>query len=115
MMDVKSGKTLGVAFIECRLVQGQCLQSVLPELAKLMPVQGRRLRFTVSSYDEISKHLFTEWPGTFIHGLAHTSMNHEIAYFINQKSLQSLLNICRNYKVHPLYSNGNIHTLLIIQ
>ncbi|EIE92483.1 hypothetical protein RO3G_17005 [Rhizopus delemar RA 99-880] len=62
MMDVKSGKTLGVAFIECRLVQGQCLQSVLPELAKLMPVQGRRLRFTVSSYDEISKHLFAEWP-----------------------------------------------------
>ncbi|KAG1043851.1 hypothetical protein G6F43_011558 [Rhizopus delemar] len=47
MMDVKSGKTLGVAFIECRLVQGQCLQSVLPELAKLMPVQGRRLRFTI--------------------------------------------------------------------
>ncbi|KAG0805407.1 hypothetical protein G6F25_012013 [Rhizopus arrhizus] len=47
IMDVKSGKTLGVAFIECRLVQGQCLQSVLPELAKLMPVQGRRLRFTI--------------------------------------------------------------------
>ncbi|KAI9257433.1 hypothetical protein BY458DRAFT_411312, partial [Sporodiniella umbellata] len=58
-MDIKTGKTLGVAFIECKFISDR---DRFPDLTKLLPVQGRRLRFTESSYDELLRHLFPEWP-----------------------------------------------------
>ncbi|CEI90305.1 hypothetical protein RMCBS344292_04633 [Rhizopus microsporus] len=103
MMDVKTGKTLGVAFIECNIEKDRDIKSVLYDLSKAMPVQGRRIRFNPSSYDELLSHLFSEWPGAFHQGLATLSPNandqQSIPFFIGQRDLQSLLNVCRNYKV----------------
>lgn len=103
MMDVKTGKTLGVAFIECKIEKDRDIKSVLYDLSKAMPVQGRRIRFNPSSYDELLSHLFSEWPGTFRQGLAILLPNgndqQSIPFFIGQRDLQNLLNVCRNYKV----------------
>lgn len=103
MMDVKTGKTLGVAFIECNIEKDRDIKSVLYDLSKAMPVQGRRIRFNPSSYDELLSHLFSEWPGTFRQGLATLPPNgndqQSVPFFIGQRDLQNLLNVCRNYKV----------------
>ncbi|CAO3702511.1 unnamed protein product [Rhizopus stolonifer] len=97
IMDIKTGKTLGVAFIEYKVEPNQ---DILYELGKLLPVKGRRLRFTKSSYDELLEHLFPDWQGSFSRGLAHASISTKIPFFLTQKDLQNLLNICKNYKIY---------------
>ena len=105
MMDPKTGKTGGVAFIETQ-ISPTCRYSVDQLAGQLSTylLQGRHLRFLSSDYDQLCCELFSHWKGTFSHGVAvpEPNQNQEdgrSVLFIGQKELQSVLNICRNYKV----------------
>ncbi|KAI9473408.1 MAG: hypothetical protein EXX96DRAFT_488539 [Benjaminiella poitrasii] len=112
LMDVKTGKTLGTAYAELIIHDQENLKSILANLC-FASMQGRRIRFIHSSYDELCNDLFSSWAGEFKEGVAipYSSVpkNEDIAmigeqqrssqFFIGQKDLQHLLNVCRNYKV----------------
>lgn len=103
-MDVKTGKTLGTAYAEVIIKDGADKQKAL-DAVTFLPVQGRRIHFTESSYDEVCNEIFSDWNGKFKNGMAIPSDNWNVVngrssqLFIGQKDLQSLLNVCRLYKV----------------
>ncbi|KAI7897798.1 uncharacterized protein BX663DRAFT_527223 [Cokeromyces recurvatus] len=104
-MDVKTGKTLGTAYAELIIRDQENLKSILANLC-FASVQGRRIRFIHSSYDELCNDLFSSWAGEFKNGIAIPfsldTMNEQqrnSQFFIGQKDLQNLLNVCRNYKM----------------
>lgn len=120
MMDRHTGKTCGVAFIEVKLKDNTHVinkQEILNQLSRL-PLQGRRLKFVVSSYDELRQKIFYTWAGSFKNGIAvplltnennvitHTENDTGLGttrnndFFIGQRDLQSVLQISRNYKVN---------------
>jgi hypothetical protein len=108
-MDIKTGKTCGIAFAEVETERSpEGLKTDLDRLSSL-PLQGRRLRFTESSYDDLRNNFFAKWKGEFRDGLAvlpdtdarpiNIERRGDSELYIGQKELQSLLDICRNYKV----------------
>ncbi|KAI8350925.1 hypothetical protein EDC96DRAFT_519226 [Choanephora cucurbitarum] len=113
MMDAKSGKTLGVAFVEVvlKLKNRQDIVHALKNLSMSCIQCTRRPQFSLSSYDELYSQLFPNWKGQFLDGLAisqpplktvHNMIvdSKKSAFFISQKELQALLNVCRNYKIN---------------
>ncbi|KAI8364567.1 hypothetical protein BD560DRAFT_448383 [Blakeslea trispora] len=113
IMDSKSGKTLGVAFVEVavKLETRQDILYALKGLSINCTQCTRRPQFSISSYDELCTQLFPNWKGHFVDGLAVPQPSlgtvHNMivdakrsGYFITQKELQALLNVCRNYKIN---------------
>lgn len=109
-MDRQSGKTYGVAFIEVKPKYNGSLNQENINLLSRTTLQGRRLKFSMSSYDELRQRLFSTWTGTFRHGVAipfvdkrqQEDVNEKDGtsdFFIGQRDLQTILQISRNYKV----------------
>lgn len=113
-MDRYTGKTCGVAFIQVKVKNNVIVnQDTVNQLSRL-PLQGRRLKFFISTYDELRRKLFSTYAGSFKNGMAIPFMdiqdmarvedeafasNGTAAFFIGQRDLQSVLQISRNYKV----------------
>lgn len=112
-MDVKTGKTTGVAYVEAKFLQHSSKEDLayIVSTFKLLCTQSRRVSFELSSYDQLCNELFPSWKGKFRNGKATPYAKQEIdatmtknpIFFVDQKDLQSLLNICRHYKVKTLY------------
>ncbi|KAI8051093.1 uncharacterized protein B0P05DRAFT_600555 [Gilbertella persicaria] len=108
MMDTKSGKTLGTAFVQIISKSKDNLRNVLKSLSLGHAQCPRRAQFSPSSQDELCRTLFQNWKGDFHHGVpvlpvsttVHEMMTQKPVFFINQKELQALLNVCRNFKVN---------------
>jgi hypothetical protein len=108
-MDVKTGKTLGTAYAEVN-ISGIDKRRVLASVT-FLPVQGRRIHFAESSYDDLCNEVFADWNGEFRNGKAIASSTGSSTtvlnernpqLFIGQKELQCLLNVCRLYKVKSI-------------
>lgn len=68
------------------------------------PLKGRLVHVHRSSQDELLKALFSSWEGEFRRGMAippeSPAVSTRSGYtFINRQEINSLLTICRNYKV----------------
>lgn len=106
-MDVKTGKTLNTAYVELEMHASSPTQiDTLIRNIKIPQAQGRHIIVTRSSYDELCNDLFSEWKGEFTDGMAclHTDSRDSSAtkksqYYIGQRDLQNLLNVCRFFKV----------------
>ncbi|KAI8996970.1 hypothetical protein BDB01DRAFT_830601 [Pilobolus umbonatus] len=107
IMDIRTGKTCGTAFVEVHNTKS--IDAILKDINSPLPLQGRRLRHFSSSYDELFKHLFPGWRGKCENGQIIPPDTQDVAsideyqdplFFINQKDLQSLVNVCRNYKIY---------------
>lgn len=106
-MDVKTGKTLNTAYVELELNISLPTQAdAYIRNIKIPQSQGRHAAVTRSSYDELCNELFSEWKGEFVDGMAfpHTDSRDSSAtkksqYYIGQRDLQQLLNVCRFFKV----------------
>ncbi|CEP17348.1 hypothetical protein [Parasitella parasitica] len=107
LMDVKTGKTLNVAYVELETSTFSDIQidSAIRSI-KIPQMQGRHISVCRSSYDELCNDLFPKWKGHFTNGVAlsHTdprdSSVQKSQYYISQKDLQSLLNVCRFFKTY---------------
>lgn len=106
-MDVETGKTLNTAYVEVEMNASSPTQidSLIRNINIPQP-QGRHISVTRSSYDELCNNLFSGWKGEFKDGMAnpHTdsrdfSATQKSLYYIRQRDLQRLLNVCRFYKV----------------
>lgn len=107
-MDVKTGKTLNTAYVE--LEMNTSSQNQIDSLVRSISIpqtQGRHISVTRSSYDELCNDLFSGWKGEFVDGMAcpHTdsrdsSATQKSQYYIGQRDLQRLLNVCRFFKVN---------------
>ncbi|KAL7329631.1 hypothetical protein PS15p_204696 [Mucor circinelloides] len=107
-MDVKTGKTLNTAYVE--LEMNTSSQNQIDSLVRSISIpqaQGRHISVTRSSYDELCNDLFSGWKGEFVDGLAcpHTdsrdsSATQKSQYYIGQRDLQRLLNVCRFFKTY---------------
>ncbi|GAN09429.1 hypothetical protein MAM1_0267c08956 [Mucor ambiguus] len=105
-MDVKTGKTLNTAYVELKLdASSSTDMDAAIRSIKIPQAQGRHITVTRSSYDELCNELFSGWKGEFTNGLAcpHTDSRDSLAtqqsqYYIGQRDLQSLLNVCRFFK-----------------
>jgi hypothetical protein len=125
-MDLKSGKTNGTAFAEVVSVNDQAtFEQSLRRLSNSL-LHGRRLKVNHSTYDEICNTLYPAWRGMFQDGKAIqysdstqsvilpskdsdssgersvgriTPAPNQSDFFISQKELQVMLEICRKYKV----------------
>ncbi|KAG2205096.1 hypothetical protein INT47_002190 [Mucor saturninus] len=126
IMDRQTGKTYGIAFIEVKPKANVNINQESMNTLSRYPLQGRRLKFTISSYDELRQRLFSTWTGSFRNGVAipfpekqqglkmiadkdqdvemigdkNTAVSSGSSdFFIGQRDLQSILQISRNYKV----------------
>lgn len=115
-MDVKTGKTTGVAYVEAKFPHNTSKEEIayIVSTFKLLFTQSRRVLFELSSYDQLCNELFPSWKGSFKDGKAIPYSNPKDqdadskapTFFMDQRDLQSLLNICRHYKViHWLKNN----------
>ncbi|OBZ83611.1 hypothetical protein A0J61_08342 [Choanephora cucurbitarum] len=112
MMDIKTGKTMGTAFVEviCNDVDNivRCLGSF-----NFRDNQAfRNCKFTPSSYDEICSQLFQNWSGQFRNGMAFPNAptsnirdmmmagSKKKSFFISGQELQALVNICQKFKAN---------------
>ncbi|KAL9541777.1 hypothetical protein MBANPS3_008932 [Mucor bainieri] len=107
-MDVKTGKTLNTAYVELEMNASSPAQiDSLVRNINVPQAQGRHVTVTRSSYDDLCNELFSEWKGEFVDGMAcpHTdsrdsSATRKSQYYIGQRDLQRLLNICRFFKTY---------------
>ncbi|GAN11243.1 hypothetical protein MAM1_0514d10802 [Mucor ambiguus] len=108
LMDVKTGKSLKTAYVELELNTSSSIEiDYLIRNITIPQAQGYHKTVTRSSYDELCNHLFSEWKGEFINGMAcpHTNFRDSSAtqqsqHYIGQRDLQRLLNICRFFKIY---------------
>ncbi|KAI8640725.1 hypothetical protein BD408DRAFT_444941 [Parasitella parasitica] len=108
LMDVKSGKTLNTAYVELEMsaLSDNQINSVIRTI-NIPQAQGRHISICRSSYDELCNELFSNWRGQFKNGIAHpytdsrdSSTAQKSQYYISQKDLQRLLNVCRFFKTY---------------
>ncbi|KAI9317484.1 hypothetical protein BX666DRAFT_2026764 [Dichotomocladium elegans] len=96
-----TGKTLADAFVEVAS-EGDAVKAV--KNYHHPPVKGRKIYIAVSSQDRLLKELFPEWPGKFVNGKAILTENKDPDAppppLIQRKEFESLLAICRNFKLH---------------
>lgn len=107
-MDVKTGKTLNVAYVESEInvAPNNDIDQIIRNI-KIPQAQGRHSVICRSSYDELCNDIFSSWKGKFINGLACPHTNscgsfsvQQSQFYISQKDLQHLLNVCRFFKVN---------------
>lgn len=101
MVDRSSGKTLSNAFVELD-DQEEALNAIASCNRK--PLKGRLVHVSVSSQDELLKTIFPSWSGDFHDGMAIRTDDDNVPSklghtFITRQEINSLLTICRNYKV----------------
>lgn len=118
-MDPQTGKTCGEAFVEVEMVHNKDINYVIGQLSTY-PVQGRHLRFNLSTYEELRRRLFPGWavqsrlsitagPYEADDVTQLNEGNNASILFIGQKELQGLLNVCRNYKVMVFKKCSQLH------
>jgi RNA recognition motif-containing protein len=101
MIDRSSGKTLSNAFVELK-DQEEAHHAIV--ICNRKPLKGRLVHVSLSSQDELLNAIFPSWSGDFLNGMAvpadndvaPTKLGHT---FITRQEINSLLTICRNYKV----------------
>ncbi|GAB5587567.1 hypothetical protein Unana1_02467 [Umbelopsis nana] len=102
LADRSSGKTISSAYVET--VSHSEAQRAVTTLNR-KPLKGRLVQVTLSSQDELLSALFPSWNGDFIQGMAIPSEQGAVQSkaghtFITRQEINSLLTICRNYKIH---------------
>ena len=107
-MDVKTGKTLNTAYVELEVnvASTNHVDSIIRNI-NIPQAQGRHIAICRSSYDELCNDLFSGWKGQCTNGLAwpntdsrDSSSVQKSQFYISQKDLQRLLNVCRFFKVN---------------
>lgn len=101
MVDRSSGKTLSNAFVELK-DQKEAHHAVASCNRK--PLKGRLVHVSMSSQDELLNAIFPSWSGDFQDGMAIRTDDDTVPSklghtFITRQEINSLLTICRNYKV----------------
>ncbi|KAJ2955865.1 hypothetical protein NQZ79_g8199 [Umbelopsis isabellina] len=102
MVDRSSGKTLSNAFVELK-DQKEAHHAVASCNRK--PLKGRLVHVSMSSQDELLNAIFPSWSGDFQDGMAIRTDDDTVPSklghtFITRQEINSLLTICRNYKIH---------------
>ncbi|KAI8878786.1 hypothetical protein K501DRAFT_304357 [Backusella circina FSU 941] len=99
MMDTSTGKTDNKAFLQ--VVDCDYNRKLMNEDQTSYVIHCRRIHCSLCPQDEFLRALYPSWPGTFQDGKALLSENNDKhPIFITQRELQSLGNVCRNYKLH---------------
>jgi hypothetical protein len=101
IIDRSSGKTVSNAFVEV-LETSEAQRAVTTFHRK--PLKGRLVHVSLSDQDELLKSLFPSWAGNFVKGVAiptetQSESPKQGQTFITRQEINSLLTICRNYKV----------------
>ncbi|KAH8548507.1 hypothetical protein BGW37DRAFT_559910 [Umbelopsis sp. PMI_123] len=102
IIDRSTGKTVSNAFVE--LLSDTEAQRAISTCHR-KPLKGRLVHVSISNQDELLKSLFPCWTGNFVKGMAIPAKPQSIPpktgqTFINRQEINSLLTICRNYKIH---------------
>ncbi|ORZ02501.1 hypothetical protein BCR43DRAFT_481644 [Syncephalastrum racemosum] len=111
IINKSTGKTMADAYIE--VLSEQDVQKAVNSY-KHPPIKGRKVFIVPSSQDQMLADLFPEWPGQFVHGVPvldnkepPTSIVDDDEAtapppppLIQRQEFESLLQICRNFKVH---------------
>ncbi|KAI8334870.1 hypothetical protein BD560DRAFT_414300 [Blakeslea trispora] len=111
MMDTKTGKTKGIAFVEVICQDQSNMAKHLANFSFRNHQVFRSCKFMLSSYDEICSQLFYNWNGQFHHGLAYPNNSSNIrdmmmagskktTFFIHPEELRALINICQKFKAN---------------
>lgn len=76
-----------------------------------LPVKGRKLFIEHSSYEDMMKKLFPDWPGSFVDGKAvydpsdmssvTSSSSQSPPLLLPRREIENLLGVCKNFKVGP--------------
>ncbi|CAO3660417.1 unnamed protein product [Umbelopsis ramanniana] len=101
IIDRGTGKTVSNAFVEV-LDLSEAQRAVTTCHRK--PLKGRLVHVSLSNQDELLKSLFPCWVGNFVKGMAiptdtQSILSKQGQTFITRQEINSLLTICRNYKV----------------
>ncbi|KAI8580297.1 hypothetical protein K450DRAFT_198686 [Umbelopsis ramanniana AG] len=102
IIDRSTGKTVSNAFVEV-LEPSEAQRAVTTCHRK--PLKGRLVHVSLSDQDELLKSLFPCWAGNFVKGMAIPVEAQSVSpkqgqTFITRQEINSILTICRNYKIH---------------
>ncbi|KAF7723835.1 hypothetical protein EC973_001560 [Apophysomyces ossiformis] len=109
MMNKATGKTMSDAYVE--VAMNVSISDAIKKI-KRAPVKGRKLFLMESSQGELMSKLFTGWPGEFkkdgtgvlppcvVDDLNSSTANKSPPSLIQRRDFESLLAVCRNYKLH---------------
>ncbi|KAG0168522.1 hypothetical protein DFQ30_004656 [Apophysomyces sp. BC1015] len=109
MMNKATGKTLSDAYVEVAM-DVNVVESI--KKIKRTPIKGRKLFLMESSQGELMSKLFAGWPGKFKRDgtgildhpagddLDPLTVEKSPPSLIQRKEFESLLAVCRNYKLH---------------
>ncbi|CAG8558717.1 3099_t:CDS:10 [Ambispora leptoticha] len=106
IMDRTTGKTLSEAFVEF-VASADADRAV--DLRNMKPMKGRLISCTRSSQEELMKAVFPKWKGSFYGCNAvvtdetrEKGANKPVTTipFVTREEMNSLLVVCRNYKLH---------------
>ncbi|KAG2184173.1 hypothetical protein INT44_009188 [Umbelopsis vinacea] len=102
IIDRSTGKTVSNAYVEV-LEPTEAQRAVTTCHRK--PLKGRLVHVSHSNQDELLKSLFPCWTGNFVKGMAIPTETQSVSpkqdqTFITRQEINSLLTICRNYKIH---------------
>lgn len=97
MMDRMTGKTLSDCFVEFK-TDNDLKQAI--EMGNQKHIKGRIVSVFRYKYEDMMKWIFPKWSGHFMENTAvPTKQNHHNNPFITKEEMNSLLVICKNYKV----------------
>lgn len=109
MMDVDSGKSFGIAFVDVTALIGEHGITRVLNRFERFPLQGYNLEFSLSNHNELRNNLFFwNWDRTFEDGLAKPNPTNiastrnresqkrrrEFELLIGQRELLNLLQVC---------------------
>ncbi|CAG8604092.1 707_t:CDS:10 [Ambispora gerdemannii] len=106
IMDRNTGKTLSEAFVEF-VTSADTDRAV--DMRNMKPMKGRLISCTRSSQEELMKAVFPKWKGSFYGCNAvvtaevrEKGANKPVSTipFVTREEMNSLLVVCRNYKLH---------------
>ncbi|KAI7870652.1 hypothetical protein BDF14DRAFT_1501391 [Spinellus fusiger] len=100
MMNKSTGKTLSLAFVEVLSDKEETARTI--RTLKRPPVKGRKLFFEQSSQHELMKELYPGWTTYFpSEGASVVSEDFQLQPGLIQRGeYESLLAVCRNFKLH---------------
>ncbi|KAK9703755.1 hypothetical protein K7432_010568 [Basidiobolus ranarum] len=102
-MDRSTGKTLSYAFIETHNIQ-DALEIIQSRNLKVL--KGRIVSVSESSQEELMRAIFPSWKGSFVGSNvvapqdASRERNTQPSMLLSRDEINSILMICKNYKLH---------------
>lgn len=96
-MDRMTGKTLSDCYIEF-LSESEAIRAA--EYGNQRILKNRLVSVSVCSHDEFLGITFPSWESGFTGSQSNDPVENSTNWFITHEEINSLLAICKNYKVH---------------